>query len=165
MLYQEDLSIDHAGIERYVAWILDAGMTNTCLTHGYSQIGFVTEAELIDVTRTIANVIGDRAVFIGCTHLDSASATVNVVGQIQELGAHAAFVMPEPDGWPAAQYHAHLRLVASQTEIPVLLVNNISPTEPGTSNMGMRDYESLAEQENIVGLKEDFNSVLVPIDI
>ena len=165
MLYREDLSIDHAGIERYVEWILDAGIMNTCLTHGYSQIGFVTEAELIDVTRTIANVIGDRAVFIGCTHLDSASATVNVVRQIQKLAAHAVFVMPEPDGWPAVQYRALLRSVASQTEFPLLLVNNISSIEPGTSNMGMTDYESLAEQEDIVGLKEDFNSIPGRMDL
>ena len=159
MLYREDLSIDLVGIERYVAWILDAGMTNTCLTHGYSQIGYVTEAELIDVTRTIANVIGDRAVFIACTHLDSAPATVALLRQIQELGAHAAFVMPEADGWPAAQYCEHLRSVAGTTDLPLLFVSNISPTAPGTANLGMPDYDSLVERKNIVGLKEDFNNI------
>lgn len=165
ILFREDLSIDHAGIERYVTWILDAGMTNTCLTHAYSQIGHVTEVELIEVTRTIANVIGDQAVFIACTHLDSTASTVALLQQIQKLGAHAAFVMPESDGWTGGQYRRHLRSVASETDLPVLFVSNISPTAPGTPNLEMTDYEMVIEQENIVGLKEDFNSIPYRMDL
>ena len=165
MLYREDLSIDYAGIERYVAWVLEAGMTHTCLTHGYSQIESVTEAELTDVTRTIANVIGDRAVFIACTRMGSAMAAAASVRQIQESGAHAAFVMPDVDAWPGAQYREHLRSVANETELSLLFVSNTSLAAPGTPNLGMSDYEWLVEHENIVGLKEDFNSIPYRMDL
>ena len=165
IFYRHDLSIDHAGIERYVKWLLDAGMTNTCLTYAYSQIEHVTEDELIDVTRTIAKVIGDRAVFIACTHLDTTAKTVALLQQLRELGAHAAFAMPEPDGWHADQYAAHLSAVAATTDLPILLVNNISSTEPGTPLFSVDDYASILEHDSIVGLKEDFNSIPYRMDL
>ncbi len=62
IFYKDDLGIDYDGIGKYTAWLVDGGIRNMCLTYSYSRIAFVTQAELIEVTRTIARVVGDRAV-------------------------------------------------------------------------------------------------------
>ncbi len=165
ILYCDNLSVDHAGIARYVTWLLDAGMTNTCLTYAYSQIGYVSEEEPIDITRTIADVIGDRAVFIACSHIDTTENTAALIQQIKELGAHAVFAMPEQDGWPAEQYGPHLSTIAETADFPLLLVNNISPTDAASPIFSIDAYEGLLEHDAIVGLKEDFNNVPYRLDL
>ena len=154
ILFREDLSVDHAGIETYVAWILEAGMTNLCLTYGYSQVGFVTPPELLDITRTIANVVGDRAVFISCTIGNSALETVAAVGRMQELGAHGAFVMPSIHHY-GREYCGFVDYVAGETDLPVLFVSYVALDAPRTMNVTVADCELLIRHENIVGLKAD----------
>ena len=165
ILYCDDLTIDHAGIARYVKWLLDAGMTNTCLTYVYSQIEYVSEDELLAVTKTIADVIGDRAVFIACTHIDTTERTSALIDEIEKLGAHAVFAMPEPDAWAAEQYSPHLSALSQTTNLPLLLVNNVSSTDPAQPIFPVPAYRELLEDDAIVGLKEDFNNIPYRLDL
>lgn len=159
IFFRENLSVDHDGLARYVAWLLDAGMNNTCLTYAYSQIEHVSERELVDVTKTIADVIGDRAVFIGCTHIDTTKRTTSLLNRIKEAGAHAAFAMPELDGWSPERYSPHLAEVAASSDLPLLLVNNVSPADPASPVFSVESYSKLLKHGSIVGLKEDYNSI------
>lgn len=153
ILFRNDLSVDHAGMEKYLAWILDAGMTNMCLTYGYSQVGFVSADELMDITRTIANVVGDRAAFITCTTGTAPVETVASLRQMQELGAHAAFVMPNLHYRGA--FRDYLHFVAGETDLPLLFANDPDLHNLRTPTVTIADCQLLVERENIVGIKDD----------
>jgi dihydrodipicolinate synthase/N-acetylneuraminate lyase len=159
IFYKDDLGVDYDGIGKYTAWLVEGGIRNLCLTHGYSRVGFVTQAELIEVTRTIARVVEDRAVFIGCTRTDPVVETVESVRQIREAGAHAAFVMPQPEWQSGALFRDFLGHMAAATDFPLLFVSLPSPEGPHGPNLSAGDYELLLEHENIVGIKEDFNDI------
>ncbi|MEW6752066.1 MAG: dihydrodipicolinate synthase family protein [Candidatus Latescibacterota bacterium] len=159
MFYTVDGSVDYPAIERYVTWILDAGIRNTCLTYAYSQIGFLSADELSEVTRVVADAVGHRAVFIACTREGTAAEGVAAVRELQRLGAHAAFVMPNLMTEHGVLYRDHLRCVAAQAELPLLFVSYPSPGQPGKPNLAVADFDLLLEHETIVGLKEDNNSV------
>lgn len=165
IFFRADLSIDHAGIERYIAWLLEAGITNMCLTYGYSQIGSVSPTEVLDVTRTIANIVGDRAAFISCTSGVSAVESITVVQQMQKVGAHAAFVMPNLMSQAGPAYRDLLCYVAGATELAILFVSYPAPNVPGTPNLSVDDYKLLLEHDNIVGLKEDYNDVAYRMEL
>ena len=153
ILFRNDLSVDHAGIEKYLEWILDAGMTNMCLTYGYSQVGFVSADELMDITRTIANVVGDRATFITCTTGTAPVETVATLRQMQELGAGAAFVMPNQHG--RGSFRDYLHFVAGETDLPLVFADDPAPYKLHTPTVSVADCQLLVERESIVGLKDD----------
>ena len=159
IFYKDDLGIDYDGIGKYTAWLVDSGIRNMCLTYSYSRIAFVTQAELIEVTRTIARVVGDRAVLVGCTRMESAEEAIESVRQIHEAGAHAAFVMPQMEWLSGTLCRNFLRHVAAATDVPLLFVSLPTPGDPGKPNLSADDYEVLLEHENIVGVKEDFNDI------
>ncbi len=154
ILFRDDLSVDYAGIEEYTAWVLEKGLTQTCLTYGYSLVGFVTPEELMEITRVITGVVGDRGIFISCTLGNSAMETVKAVNEMQEVGVDAAFVMPNIH-YHGGGYPAFLHYVAGQTELPLLFTNDPDFHIPLAPNVSVDDCESLLEHENIVGLKDD----------
>ena len=160
IFFNRDLSIDYAGIEKYIAWILDEGVTNTCLTYGYSQLGCISREELIELTRVMANAIGDRAVFIGSTRDDSALEVAADARRIQELGAHAVFVMGNMISQGGADYRRVLDYVARQTDLPILFFVYPAHHDLRTPNVGKADLDLLLQEHaNIVGLKDDFRNV------
>ena len=154
ILFRDDLSVDYAGIEEYTAWILDGGLTQTCLTYGYSMVGFVTPEELMAITRVIAGVVGDRGVFIGCTLGNSAMESATAVNGMQEIGVDAAFVMPNIN-YHGGGYRQFVHYVAGATDLPILFTDDPHFHIPLAANVSADDCESLLEHENIVGLKDD----------
>ena len=160
IFFNADLSIDYAGIEKYIAWILDEGITNTCLTYGYSQLGYITREELFELTRVMANAIGDRAVFIASTRDDSAVEVAEDACRIQELGADAVFVMGNMMSQSGAAYRGVFDRVASQTDLPILFFVYPDTQNPRMPNVSKADLDALLrDHANIVGLKDDFRNI------
>ena len=50
-------SLDHAGLAKYVAWHMENGSRNFCLTFTYSQLDFISAEEIAAVTRTVRTPI------------------------------------------------------------------------------------------------------------
>ena len=159
--YREDYSIDHVGLARYVSWHLENGTKNFCLTFTYSVLDFVTNDEIVDITRTVANVVKDDAVFLSCTGGGPLQTTIETVKQIEEAGAHGAFVhLPEhclQNSFMAGElYVKYIREVAKETEIPLLAVALGVPwTYPMQAMLPVNLLEELCQVEQFIGLKDD----------
>lgn len=159
MIFTNDLEVDHNAISDYVKWCLDSGVTNLCLTYGFSEVGTLTPDELMAVTRTIAQAVGTRGVFIGCTLGRSSAETVTAVRQMQEEGVDAVFVMPRIY-CQGAVYCDYLRQVAANTDLPLLFVNDPDYNDRTRATIDGDDLQSLADVEQIIGLKDEMRSVL-----
>ena len=161
ILFREDLSVDHKGLAEYVAWHMEQGTKNFCLTFTYSQLDFVTAEEIVDVTRTIMGVVGDDAVFIPCTGGGPLRTALETVQAFEKLGAHAAFVhVPEHCLQNANQcgelYVRYIREVAAQTSIPLLAVALPVPwTSPTRTMLPVPLIGELCELEQFIGIKDD----------
>jgi len=114
---------------------------------------------LIAVTETIAQTIGKRGIFIGCTIGNSTAETVTAVRQMQDKGADAVFVMPHIYGKGPA-YCDNLRHVATKTDLPLLFVNDPDYNDRTRADVDGDDLQSLADVDQIIGLKDEMRSVL-----
>ena len=157
VFYREDLSVDYEGLERYVNWIVDAGIKCMVLTHGYSQLGFIDEKENLEITRIFAAAARDRAVFFASTREELRDAP-RVIEDLYATGADGVFVMPPP---VAAQsgpdYVRVLCHLLEQTDTPLLAMSYGKPGEPSTPMIPMEGLDLLVEHENFIGLKDDVN--------
>lgn len=157
IFFREDLSVDYESMGQYAAWLVDAGVPCTCMTHGYSQQGYITAQENLAITRTYASVIGDRAVFLAATlgELWDIQATIDA---LYATGAHGVFLLPPPavgsDGEAYVRFVCH---VAHRTEVPLFVYGYGSSVQPVTPVLSAQVYEQLIEHDNFTGLKEDFN--------
>lgn len=159
MIFTNELEVDHSAITSYVQWCLDAGITNLCLTYGFSEVGTLTPDELMAVTETIAMAVGTRGVFIGCTIGHSTAETVTAARQMQDKGVDAVFVMPRIYCKGSA-YCDYLRHVAASTDLPLLFVNDPDFNDRNRADIDGEDLQSLADVEQIIGLKDEMRSVL-----
>lgn len=161
ILYRDDYSIDHAGLAKYVAWHLENDTQNFCLTFTYSQLDFVTAEEIVEVTRTVMEVVRDDAVFISCTGGGPLHEAIRSVQAFEEIGAHAAFVhLPEHclqnPSHCGELYVEYIRSVAKETEIPLLAVALPVPwSAPSQTMLPVQRFEELCEEEQFIGIKDD----------
>ena len=161
ILYRDDFSIDHAGLAKYVAWHLENDTRNFCLTFTYSQLDFVTPDEIVEVTRTVMEVVRDDAVFISCTGGGPLREAIRSVQAFEKAGAHAAFVhLPEHclqnPSHCGELYVEYIRAVAKETEIPLLAVALAVPwSAPFETMLPVQRFEELCEEEQFIGIKDD----------
>ena len=161
ILYRDDFSIDHAGLAKYVAWHLENDTRNFCLTFTYSQLDFVTADEIVEVTRTVMEVVQDNAVFISCTGGGPLREAIRSVQAFEKAGAHAAFVhLPEHclqnPSHCGELYLKYIRAVAQKTEIPLLAVALPVPwSAPSETMLPVQRFEELCEEEQFIGIKDD----------
>ncbi len=161
VLYRDDFSIDHAGLAKYVAWHLENDTRNFCLTFTYSQLDFVTPDEIVEVTRTVMEVVRDDAVFISCTGGGPLREAIRSVQAFEKAGAHAAFVhLPEHclqnPSHCGELYVEYIRAVAKETEIPLLAVALAVPwSAPFETMLPVQRFEELCEEEQFIGIKDD----------
>ncbi len=161
ILYRDDYSIDHAGLAKYVAWHMENDTRNFCLTFTYSQLDFITPQEIVDVTRTVMEVVRDDAVFIPCTGGGPLHVAIETVQAFEKIGAPAAFVhLPEHCLQNAFQcgelYVKYIRDVARETTIPLLAVAlGIPGTTPRQTMLPVKFLEDLCEEEQFIGIKDD----------
>ena len=154
VLFNNDLSVDYERIERYGRWIVDKGITCILLTHGYSQLGFITREENLEITRIYARAAGERAVFFASTRGELQEAP-EVIEELYQAGSHGVFIVPL--FLTGSEYQAHLRHLLKHTQVPLLSMSGIDPQAPGEPNILVQDYGALIEYDNFIGLKEDVN--------
>ena len=161
ILYRDDLSVDHEGVAKFVSWHLEEGTKVFCLTFTFSQLDFVTPQEIVDLTRTVHEVVGDRAVFIPCTGGGPLSTTIEVLQQMEKIGAPAAFVhLPEfclqNAGRCGELYVKYIRDAAKETALPLLAVAlPVCLTGDKRPILTVELFEELCEEEQFIGIKDD----------
>ena len=80
--FKDDRSADYAATGRYANWLIGGGIRSLYLTHGYSMLGYVSEAELLELTRIFAHAAKGRAVFFSGTRGTEAVLTDRDVDDI-----------------------------------------------------------------------------------
>ena len=156
ILYRDDYSIDHAGLAKYIDWHLENDTQNFCLTFTYSQLDFVTADEIVEVTRTVMEVVRDDAVFISCTGGGPLHEAIRTVQAFEKIWGTCSVRAPMPEHCLQNPSHCgelyveYIRGVAKETEIPLLAVALPVPwSAPSQTMLPVQRFEELCEDATI----------------
>ncbi len=148
-----DGAIDFAGLRGLVERGIAAGSTTMLLTYGDSLYSLLTDDEVGEVTRVVAEQTAGRAAVVAADRIWWTGKAVEFARYARDAGADLLMVLP-PD-WAqsctAETLVAHYAAVAA--EIPVMVVTNVFSRSPA---MGLEVLGRLRDDAaGVVAVKND----------
>ncbi len=155
--FKRDGEIDFDGLRGLVDLGIEAGSTTMMLTYGDSLFSLLTDSEVAEVTRVVAEQTAGRAAVIAADRIWWTGKTVAFARYAREAGADLLMVLP-PD-WAgsctADSFVAHYAAVAA--EIPVMVVTNVFSRSHG---LGLQVLRRLRDEvKGVVAIKDDLVGV------
>ena len=158
-VFSRDGSIDYAGLRNLIDRNIAGGTKTILLTYGDSLFSLLTDDEVAEVTRVVAEHTGDRAMVVAADGTWWTGKTVEFAQYCREVGADV--LMVKPPVWGASctveTFVEHYGAVADH--IPVLVVTNVWA---GNTDLGLRTLEVLRDKvDGIVAIKDDLGGEFV----
>ena len=155
--FTRDGAIDYGSLRGLVDRGIDAGSTTMLLTYGDSLYSLLTDDEVAEVTRVVAEQTAGRAAVVAADRIWWTGKTVEFARYAREVGADVLMVLP-PD-WAgsctADSFVAHYAAVA--VEIPVMVVTNAFSRSPA---MGLEVLRRLRDDvPGVIAIKDDLVGV------
>jgi 1-pyrroline-4-hydroxy-2-carboxylate deaminase len=156
--FRDDLAVDHAFLAEHAAWMIDSGCTATVAGGSRGEAATSSDAEKLEVVRTLVSAHGEGAPIVAGVAALSTSEAVAFVTAAEAAGATAFMVLP-PYVYrgEAAEMEAHVGAIMRATERPCMLYNN--PVAYGT-DFTPEQIARLAETHpNLEAVKESSTDV------
>jgi 4-hydroxy-tetrahydrodipicolinate synthase len=155
--FTRDGAIDYGSLRGLVDRGIDAGSTTMLLTYGDSLYSLLTDDEVAEVTRVVAEQTAGRAAVVAADRIWWTGKTVEFARYAREVGADVLMVLP-PD-WAgsctADSFVAHYAAVA--VEIPVMVVTNAFSRSQA---MGLEVLRRLRDDvPGVIAIKDDLVGV------
>ncbi|MYC96725.1 MAG: dihydrodipicolinate synthase family protein [Caldilineaceae bacterium SB0661_bin_32] len=155
--FTRDGEIDYGSLRGLVDRGIDAGSTTMLLTYGDSLYSLLTDDEVAEVTRVVAEQTAGRAAVVAADRIWWTGKTVEFGRYAREVGADMLMVLP-PD-WAgsctADTFVAHYGAVAA--EIPVMVVTNVFSR---SHELGLEVLRRLRDEvPGVVAIKDDLVGV------
>ena len=151
--FTQNGDIDYAGLRKLIDGNLAGGTKSALLTYGDSLYTLLSDDEIAEVTRVVADQTGKRGLTVAADGGWWTGKTVEFARYCREVGADVLMVKPPIWGGSVTvdTLVAHYEAVAA--EIPVMLVTNIWAADPA---QGLRTIEVLLDKvDGIVAIKDD----------
>ena len=155
--FTRDGAIDYGSLRGLVDRGIDAGSTTMLLTYGDSLYSLLTDDEVAEVTRVVAEQTAGRAAVVAADRIWWTGKTVEFARYARDVGADMLMVLP-PD-WAgsctADSFVAHYAAVA--VEIPVMVVTNAFSRSQA---MGLEVLRRLRDDvPGVIAIKDDLVGV------
>lgn len=152
--FNRDGSIDYDGVRRMIDFGLTAGCRTALLTAGDSHFHCMSDAEIREINRVVAQHAAGRALVVGCDWEYATPQALEFAGYCVGIGADILMTRP-PDWANSATVDSLVTHYAAVAErIPVMVVTNIFQTRP--PKFGIETLTRLRDTvPNIMALKED----------
>ena len=151
--FTQNGDVDYAGLRKLIDGNLAGGSRSALLTYGDSLYTLLSDDEIAEVTRVVADQTGKRGLTVAADGGWWSGKTVEFARYCREVGADVLMVKPPIWGGSVTvdTLVAHYKEVAA--EIPVMLVTNIWAANPA---QGLRTIEVLLDKVvGIVAIKDD----------
>lgn len=151
--FLQDGQIDYANLRALIERGIAAGSTTMLLTYGDSLYSLLTDDEVAEVTRVVAEQTKGRALVVAADRSWWTGKTVAFGQYARDVGADMLMVLP-PD-WAASctveTFVEHYAAVA--VEIPVMVVTNVFRRSPA---MGLTVMQRLRDEvPGVMAVKDD----------
>ncbi|MDE0460783.1 MAG: dihydrodipicolinate synthase family protein [Caldilineaceae bacterium] len=152
-----DGEIDYGSLRGLVDRGIESGSTTMMLTYGDSLFSLLTDSEVAEVTKVVAEHTAGRAAVIAADRIWWTGKTVAFARYAREVGADLLMVLP-PD-WAgsctADSFVAHYGAAAA--EIPVMVVTNVFSRSHA---LGLEVLRRLRDEvPGVVAIKDDLVGV------
>ena len=151
--FTRDGEIDYPGLRRLIDGNLDSGSNSSLLTYGDSLFTLMTDDEIADVARAVAEHTGKRGLTVAADGGWWTGKTVEFARYCREVGVDVLMVRPPVWGASGTVETSVEHYAAVAAEIPVMLVTNIWA---GDTAKGLKTIEVLLDKvDGIVAVKDD----------
>ncbi len=153
-IFDRDGAIDVDGLRGFVDFVIAGGSHAVMLTYGDSLYSSLTDDEVAEVTRVVADQAKGRALVVAADRMWATPKEVAFAESCREVGADVLMVLP-PD-WAASctveTLAAHYAAVAER--IPVMVVTNYFLQR--SDAFGLEVLQALADRvPNVTSVKDD----------
>ena len=139
-----DFKVDYEGLRRMFRRALDYGIEIFELTMGNSQYASLSYEEIKELTRVMAETVGDKGLTIAATGPWWTEWAIDYARYAESVGASAVQVLL-PENGDDAGYVKHYQQIAANTRLGIVLNGDFS----------VELLTRLVQIESIVALKED----------
>ncbi len=150
--FDDEGKVDLKEAANLANWLVDHGSDGLVVTGSTGEASTLTEDEKVDLWRTIAAEVGDRAKVIAGTGTYDTAHSIHLTHKAEKAGVHAALVVtPYYNRPPQSGLLAHFTAIANSTDLPVILydipIRSSRKIEHDT-------IMELAQVKNIVAVKD-----------
>jgi dihydrodipicolinate synthase/N-acetylneuraminate lyase len=124
MPYNKDYSIDHGSLRAWVDFMCENKAPILFMTHGDSELGFLSEKEMEAVIRTVATQARGRTLVLGGTGVWWTNRTIDFINRVEDSGVDAINVHLGRLTSKEDEIYDHLAQIDRRTEIPLLISDN-----------------------------------------
>ena len=152
--FRRDGAIDYAALRGMIDFSIHAGSPTLMLTHGDSLYSILTDEEIAEVTRVVAEHAAGRAMVIAADNAWWTGKAVDFARYAASVGADMLMLMP-PDWAESCTPQTLAEHYAAVAEhIPVMIVTNVF--EPRGETFGLETLKRALEiSENVLAVKDD----------
>jgi len=145
--------VDYDAMGRYVDWLASNGVPLMWLTYGTSEYTILSEQEILELIRVIADANAGRAVFISCTDSWPTKRCIPFVKAAAKRGADVVKVLFHfgyfPTDFNEESLYQHYLNIAEATDVPLF---GYTSGQPGMSSALVG---RLAAIPQMIGMKND----------
>jgi 4-hydroxy-tetrahydrodipicolinate synthase len=151
--FNEDGSIDWAGVEKLAQHLVDNGHDGIAVNGTTGEAPTTKSSEKLEIIKVVKKVVGSKIQVLSGAGDNETAYTVEQAKRSQEAGADGLLVVtPYYNKPPQAGIEAHFRAVAAATDLPIMMYD--IPGRTGVeieSDTIVKLFESV---DNIVALKD-----------
>ena len=141
--FTRDGEIDYPGLRKLIDGNLEGGSNSSLLTYGDSLFSLMTDDEIAEVTRVVAEHTGTRGLTVAADGGWWTGKTVEFARYCREVGVDVLMVKPPIWGASGTVETSVEHYAAVAAEIPVMLVTNIWANDTAK---GLRTIEVLLDK-------------------
>jgi len=147
--------VDLVALRTNARWWLEHPIRGIVVAGSTGEAVFLDEDERRAIVQAMRSVVPADRLLVAGTGAESTRATIRLTSTVAELGADAVLVMPPAffrDAMTPEVLRNHFEAVADASPVPVILYQ--VPPRFSTLDLATGLITTLAEHENIVGLKD-----------
>ncbi|MBM7557871.1 4-hydroxy-tetrahydrodipicolinate synthase [Halanaerobacter jeridensis] len=150
--FNEDESVNYKQAGELAEYLVNNGSDGLVVLGTTGEVPTLTTAEKEELLEVVVDRVGERATIIAGTGSYSTAESIEMTKKAEEIGVDGAMlVTPYYNKPPQRALDNHFRLVAQETELPIILYN--VPSRTGR-NLDPETVAKLSQVENIVAVKE-----------
>jgi 4-hydroxy-tetrahydrodipicolinate synthase len=150
--FTEDLEVDYEQAGRLARRLINNGSDGLVVLGTTGEVPTLTEEEKLKLLEVVIEEVGEETTIIAGTGCYSTQSSIELTKKAEAVGVDGVMlVTPYYNKPPQVGLYNHFKLVAEETDLPILLYN--VPSRTGR-NLAPATIERLAEIDNIKAVKE-----------
>ena len=151
--FNEDGSIDWAGVEKLAQHLVDTGHDGIAVNGTTGEAPTTKSSEKLEIIKVVKKVVGSKIHVLSGAGDNETAYTVEQAKRSQEAGADGLLVVtPYYNKPPQAGIEAHFRAVAAATDLPIMMYD--IPGRTGVEIESDTIVKLFETVDNIVALKD-----------